>query len=153
MSAYPYESEYIDFSSLEDLQQFGIFYLTSESCGYSMRVLFDVNETGEQYLSAFFGGLQFMADTWNHTAGSKHSIMLPHSVCRDIYIFCLLESGQFEMIFSLTRDNQTRLHGFRALDWNKANPELDAIKALGFSIGRLYYGKNRNQHMMSGRTY
>ena len=143
------------YESTQELKHFGFDRLTSESCGYSMRILFDINQQARDILSSFFGGnVEFNNSGWNGREDHHWSVMLPSSLIIDIYIFAMLESGEYEIC--LKSDNESCeiagiypwLRFYYTLD--DCNKERDKLRELGFNW-RVYHGKNRNQHMFSGR--
>jgi len=139
----------------DELKKFGIEYLTSEACGYSMRALFDINQIGQDYLSAFFGGIEFLANGWN--SSSKKSVMLPKGqFIIDLLIFCYLES-EFACALYVDAGN-AKVVGLQPMIRFYNSPEDCTTEARHFSDSwqtnyRIYEGKNRNTHAFSGRTY
>lgn len=88
-----------------DLKQFGIGYLTGESCAYSMRMLCDVNEDGQALLADFFGmsGIQ-LDKNWNSTVGDKPaigSILLVHDLVLKIAQFAFYRAGALAVVVGL----------------------------------------------------
>lgn len=139
------------YNVIDDLKQFGIEYLTSESCGYSMRGLYDVDSRGQALLSAFFGGIEFTARGWN--ASDKKSIMLSRYVLIDLLIFCHLESG-FEVAIYANPDDSKAI-GLQPMirfydNFEDYKIERERLESWGLNY-RLYTGKNRNRHAFSGR--
>lgn len=139
----------------DELKRFGLDYLTSESCGYSMRALFDINQQGQELLSAFFGGVDFLATGWN--SRDKQSVMLPKGqFILDLLIFCYLET-QYTCALYVNYENAKAV-GLQPMIRFYNSVEDCNIEAQHFTDSwnmnyRIYNGKNRNCHMFSGRTY
>lgn len=74
-----------------DLEQFGIRLLTGEACGLAMRGLFDLDKSGAAIVRSFLG-VQELKENWN--SGAVASVMLPYSVCEDLFIFAAMYSGR-----------------------------------------------------------
>ena len=88
-------------SSWRDLEEFGIVYLTGESCGISYRMLCDVTEDGLRILREMLGLSELKLNgPWNvSTRGKKHvgSIMLSNEMIAPIAVFALLDNGYAEV--------------------------------------------------------
>lgn len=139
---------------VNELRIFGFNYLTSESCGYSMRILFDIDSQAENLLSSFFGGqVEFNNVGWN--SRDKKSIMLIREMLLSLYIFCQLEINyNVALVTDYESCKNIGVHPFiRFYDsMENCNLELPKLKEIGYNY-RIYSGKNRNQHAFSGRTY
>lgn len=80
--------------SFKDLKAYGINALTGEACGYSLRVLCDLNEDGVALIEEFFGStLQVTENSnWNSQVEEKPavgSVMLARSIFQDLALYCL----------------------------------------------------------------
>lgn len=97
-----------------DMQQFGLTYLTGESCSYTMRVLWDLNDDGVELIADFLGiphhavyadeqcgtvvvpAKGMLAKNWNSMVGEKKavaSIMLPQAIIPELARFALFRHG------------------------------------------------------------
>jgi len=133
------------------LQSMGIKYLTSESCGYSMRGLYDINDNGRELLNSFFGGLvEFNNRAWNYNDEYKYSVMLPRSIILELTIFCLLET-EYSYILLMDESSCKDAGVYRFMSCWHDESFYERFKSLGFNY-RIYSGKNRNYHHFSGRT-
>jgi len=137
----------MDFS--DALRQFGIDYLTGESCGYALRALFDVTETGQKFISVFFGDIDMLRNGWNNHQAK--SILLPKIMIADLLVFCLLEDPVgYSHVIIAKNGTDTWVRAYR--DYDLAMEE--ARKHTNLEIAwRIVSGQNRNTHAMSGRTY
>lgn len=140
-------------SNWNELEEYGIVYLTSESCGLMWRALFDVTEKGRQIIGTMFGygGLK-LAEAWNGSSSAgKHigSILLTPEIMPVVAVFALLQSGCIE-----TWKFDTVVYGIE--------PDDDRDECVRFIVGfhgnkglrRLAYqgtAGERNQHVMTGR--
>jgi len=63
--------------SWHDLREFGIWFLTGESCGYGGRLLCDLTEHGAEFFKNYFGGnVEFKKNSnWNSGAVADLSIV------------------------------------------------------------------------------
>lgn len=115
------------FTCLADLAKVGIYYLTGEACGISMRLLFDFTEHGRQLICKSFGlpmSTEF-ADAWNrgHDADPHvGSIFLTHDQCWPIMVTACFEyphgllhcvirirsTHQDDVILAVTNDEMAR---------------------------------------------
>lgn len=152
---FDYKSKFIcnQYDIVKQLQKFGIDFLTGESCGYSMRVLCDVNQAGAELLSDFFGGVALLADNWN--PGASKSVMLTRSVLEDLFIFATLQANPGITLVSMEHSEQSG-KSYRMFENNISQDdiiaELDYLRGRGWTVCRVYWGKNRNQHMITGRV-
>jgi hypothetical protein len=82
---------------LKDLEPYGIYPLTGESCRLFLRVLCDYDEIGEKVLGARYGASKVkFAEPWNSaTNNRKHvgSVMLLREDYQSIGVFALLLAG------------------------------------------------------------
>ncbi len=151
-------------TSWKDMVPFGINLLTSESCAYNLRGLFDLNDEGVKLVADYFGlhdcdsckcnsGL---ATNWNSQVWLKPavgSIMLPHSIFQPLAIFALMHVAKFRYVYvSDQRGHETKVLGVReplrediaAMYTScRVNPSIDHPEQ---SHG------GRNIHQFSGRT-
>lgn len=76
----------IKLTCLHDFEQLGFYALTGESCGYSMRILFDLSPEAAGDFAAYVGvRREGLNDNWNSSNGAVASAMLP-SNCWDYYV-------------------------------------------------------------------
>jgi hypothetical protein len=140
----------------EVLKSHGIDWLTGESDGYSFRGLYDITPAAEVILSDFLGGsVKFEQDAWNGSNGSKHSVLLPHSILPELAVYILLTDHTYDMVCHVDYsaiDCQSALHGFVG-SWDDWQEYFDWTKSHNAKLGRFYRGTvSRNQHMMSERV-
>lgn len=105
--------------SWRDLEDFGIDALTGEACGYAMRLLCDVTESGKALIESFFGGRIELTPGGNWNRGSDDdphvgSVLLPRSILRDLAAFCLLRDAPADSMVALMRDQRDDTHGYPA---------------------------------------
>ena len=138
------------YNMIDELKQFGFDYLTSESCGYSMRGLYDINENAQDLLSAFLGHVTCNANGWN--SRDKKSVMLSHATVKDLLIFCSLQSFEYILLCNAEDSKREGFNPFMyACNTEDECLELrESLRDMGIDF-RLYNGVNRNQHQMSGR--
>jgi hypothetical protein len=78
---------------LEALEKlFGITYLTGESCGLSMRGLYDLTPDGAELLTEFLGGCAPTAPAWNGHNGAKKSALLQYQTALHLLIYGLCQT-------------------------------------------------------------
>lgn len=83
-------------TSWTDLKEYGIGYLTSESCAYGLRLLCDLNLDGVDLLREYFGTNVVGEDPWNSEVNGKPSvasIMLPRELLIPLAKYILFRSG------------------------------------------------------------
>ena len=156
-------------NEIEYLKNQGIGFLTSESCGIGIRLLFDLSIRGKEIVESFFS-IKAMNQNWNPYVGEDvaiASIRLPRAVLRPLAIFCLLMNGA-EAVFDVQDSNERMLTKHLVAVWNDPGfasvYELDEYKKLYEDYNRIYNGKFRiwedhstgamgtNTHVFSGRT-
>lgn len=98
----------ISLCKIRDLEQYGIEYLTGESCALGLRGLYDVTEHGRQIIADAFGipNIQ-LPDAWNcGTDDNPHvgSIMLTEKTLEQIAVFALFQG------LDTKRSGYTELH-------------------------------------------
>lgn len=78
-----------------DLERYGIFLLTGESCGIGMRVLCDLSREGVENLELFFGGNLKITEgsNWNGSNNAVASILLPRGILNELAAFLLLKAS------------------------------------------------------------
>lgn len=147
-------------NNLAGLAQFGINALTGEACAFSLRVLCDVNEDGENLLKDYFGtpGMQ-LADPWNSTvngAPSVGSVMLPRSIAMDLATFALFRAGALAVVTTAGGHTTGIFDKERFADYEKLSA-ADPVR--GFSILRnpqlgshAPMQGSRNVHAATGRV-
>lgn len=138
-------------SSWHDLRQFGINFLTGESCGIGMRALCDLTRDGKELIEEFFGGNLVCQDQTEWNSGVS-SILLPRGIFTELAAFCLLKKYDVVMV------TPGEARGYSAEDWpKKGQPMLDFYREQGMKGCRTYQkygtagGGTRNRHLMSGR--
>ena len=111
------------FTCLADLAKVGIYYLTGEADGLSMRLLFDFTEYGRRLICKTFGLLSDtkFSESWNRGHDDDQhvgSIFLAHDQCWPIMVIACFEypheklygvvrirsEHQDDMIFAVTND-------------------------------------------------
>ena len=84
------------YNSWEDLEEFGIIYLTSESCKFNLRILCDLTEKGKEIICDFFNlEPNSLAKPWGSVGSQVHvaSILLPRGIFQDLVTFCINTSS------------------------------------------------------------
>jgi len=135
-------------SNFRDLEEYGIVYLTGESCHQMLRILCDLTQQGKDIVEKAFG-FKINSENWN--TGSKDnphvaSIMLaPHSIPQ-IAVYCLLP--EFAWV-GISNDNAV----FGVNSDKELQDYKDMCERRGYKVLRQFKGKTytRNQHQMSGR--
>jgi len=77
------------------LEKFGVKLLTGEACGLAMRGLFDLTENGKALMQEFLR-VECNSEAWNRGSDDDPhvaSVMLPYSVCKDLFIFAHVRAG------------------------------------------------------------
>jgi hypothetical protein len=74
----------------DDLKDVGIDLLTGEACGLAMRVLCNLNEEGVKLWETFTRSTCDTKNAWND---GHASVMIPHSMFRDLWIFGQVMKG------------------------------------------------------------
>lgn len=75
------------YRSGDDLKELGIRLLTGEACGLAMRVLCDLNEDGIKLWETFTRTKVVPESNWNSSDGDSASVMIPHGMFQDLWIF------------------------------------------------------------------
>ena len=146
--------------SIEDLEAYGLNYLTGEACALSQRLLFDMNDNGADLMCEYFG-LQFksaFAQAWNSQVNGKlatASIMLPRSpdFYRELFKFLLFREGYPAVAYHPDYSSVNGLDNSELAAWNGEcgaenkwslyhNPRPSGQPSVG----------TRNVHAMTGRT-
>lgn len=135
-------------SNWEHLEPFGIRYLTSESCGYGLRLLCDVNQQGREAIGLFFGQCRLLplSKNWNSEVNGEPavgSVMLPRSIFRDLAAFLLLEEGHEVIVI---RDHEVSGCSREMYEKHQGAPIMQDARIL------FNQGYSRNQHQFTGRT-
>ena len=81
-----------------DLRRYGISPLTGEACTFGLRVLTDLTERGRRIVLDMLGAECTLRPNWN--SGSEFSMMIPRSLFKDLYVWCLVSEGIDEIIVS-----------------------------------------------------
>ena len=87
-------------SDWNDLKEYGIQFLTGERCGYSMRILCDLNEDGKKLIESFFC-MKVDENNWNNTVNGKPavaSVMIPYDLFKQLATYCLFHVGNYAMV-------------------------------------------------------
>lgn len=138
-----------------DFGEFGIGFLTGESCAYNFRILFDLTAEGKTLMLSFLGMPEDtkMAEPWSSYVGGQPtvaSVMLPPSLFFELSVFTLFERANVDIV--VIRDHtvagytQDQIDGF----WPGALASLEKDGARVIHNPRAKHG--RNQHQMSGRV-
>jgi hypothetical protein len=161
--------------SFRDLEEYGIKYLTGESCAYGLRVLCDVTERGKGLIEAFLGNrVEVIRDkSWNHGNDDDPNIgtvMLTRGMLRDLGAFILLytrlpgemvvmvesQYGEYPAIFDAEHVARIRADLREYGKDGEGKSFWDYIKTI-YHVSRYLakpeqaVGGDRNQHQMSGR--
>jgi hypothetical protein len=153
----------ISINGWNDLQKYGIEWLTGEACGLGYRILCDVNKNGKHVLEKCLGVPNIeLAENWNTRSSiGEHigSIMLAPDMLKPLAIFALLEYGCREVLFD---EESGSVYGVEARDTPECVEEWKSIHAGWHKEGEprksmrryAYAGTagDRNVHMMSGRV-
>lgn len=81
-----------NFNSWADFREYGINFLTGEACAFSMRLLCDLSEKGQEVVTDFLGlpsSIQ-LAPSWNSHVGEAPavaSVMLPRGLFQELARF------------------------------------------------------------------
>lgn len=146
----------LTYYSASDLNQFGVNYLTGESCRYGMRVLCDLSKEGVELICDFMGlpaDTKF-AENWNTMVGTDApavaSVMLARETLKPLAKFAMIRAGALWVV----HQNDSTLHGYTAEDmsrWGITEERLREVYPSVKYVGPLSAG-SRNTHAMSGRT-
>jgi hypothetical protein len=132
-------------SSWIDFKEYGIIYLTRESCSYNLRILFDLTTEGAKLLTDFLGQNVSIQNNSNWNSKAVASIMLPPSIFEDLAIFTLFEKTDCVRINKYWNN----LIGFNQKEVNDGSAET--ITGYSRTFTKSTSG-SRNLHCMSGRT-
>ncbi len=81
-------------SKIEDLAEYGIFYLTGEADNLMFRGLYDLTKQGAEIVTNCYGlKVDCFVDNWNPGHDDNPhvgSVMLTHNAWQDVGVFCLL---------------------------------------------------------------
>lgn len=153
------DDKFIPVHSFNDLKQFGINFLTGESCAYAMRLLCDVNEDGRALLADFFGMPDIqLAKNWNSSVNEKPSVgsfMLPRSILKELAQFAFFKAGARAVAHSphsiIGIFTEERFEGYRKLNEGIDKPGFSFCRNLAMTSGAPMAG-SRNVHAFSGRA-
>lgn len=150
-----------NFNSWADFRDYGINFLTGESCGYAMRLLCDVSEKGRELVTSFLG-LPYdtkLQPNWNSKVGEADaigSILLPRGLFKELarYIaFHVLNHAyvleQADGSVHSYPEGYMEAHG---LTIEKARDLLAGSWYTNPAVGRSGTVGGRNVHAMSGRV-
>lgn len=150
-----------NFHSWTDFKEFGINYLTGESCAYGMRALCDVSNKGRETLCSFLG-LPYdtaFAENWNSMVGDDPAIgsmLIPRGLFKELarYIaFHVLNHAyvleQADGSVHSYPEGYMEAHG---LTIEKARDLLAGSWYTNPAVGRSGTVGGRNVHAMSGRV-
>lgn len=147
-------SSNISLNSNTELDKYGIVPLTGESCAYSLRLLCDVTEHGEELLDAFFGGVEFTSANWNHgsdTLPHTHSVMLPYSILQDLKVYILLHVEGLAHVIVFADGTMTGTDNKEVVDTHRKYEPDDSTRYFTNPYSPSARD-GRNVHMMSGRA-
>lgn len=137
-------------SNLDQLTEYGIKWLTGESCKYSMRGLCDLSQKGRLNVCEFLGiGAPDLPRNWNTTVGSDPavaSIMLTRTTLRELTRFLLHKEG-----FTHVYMGGMQVIGMSSEEYVKT-AEQGMVWGSDWSVCRAAGEQTRNTHAMSGRT-
>jgi len=137
-----------------DLEPYGLIYLTGESCGLGMRILFDLTPAGVNLLQEFWGSNVTIqtGSNWNHSDGQVASIMLSPAIFDDLAAFTLAHEYPIVVVVNHREEGWSShwIAGYSQEDWAEYKDRCFAL----YKTVRVYTnaGKMRNQHQFSGRT-
>jgi len=143
--------------SWNDLREYGIDPLTGESCGYSMRLLCDLDQNGVELIREFLGGTMdfIVGSNWNSTGATSlphiASVMLSHELLKPLAAYVLLREG-----YHIVIQRQYNTVGCRQDVWDNEFREI--FKKSGDKNYRIFHQPTnpahcgRHVHMMSGRA-
>jgi hypothetical protein len=136
----------VNLSSVNELSNWGLIYLTGEADPYGQRMLVDVNEQGKKILEQFFSCELVMQPNWNSSHGQKWSVLLPHSIKKELMLFILFHIEGCDCAYP----SYNGFYGYKGEEYiNRASTEF-----LNDVIWNTNRGKsnNTNQHQFSGRV-
>lgn len=141
--------------SLADLEEFGICFLTGESCAYNMRALFDLNAEGKQLMEKFLG-VQITSEPWNKFVNEQPavaSILMPMELIPALNKFVLLEEGH-DLLYIQPR----AIFGYNSLEWESLTDdsreyllENGTLLVNPAKQSNAPHRGGRNEHIISGR--
>lgn len=142
----------VHLNSNRDLEKYGVNPLTSESCGYGLRLLCDLTEHGCELMDAFLGGVEVTSDNWNHgSEADPHvkSIMLPYGILRDLKVYILLHVEQMKYVVVFPDGCMSGTNDDEVLEEiRKHDTDIHVYSNYNQSNTR----GGRNVHQMSGRS-
>ena len=139
------------------LKEHGFCMLTGEACGYSMRILFDIDDNAKRILSGYFGSaVEFNNGAWNGRDGAKNSVMLPRDMIESLAIYILLSECEYTHVIVCSTESakDAGIHPFvRAYhNYDDYSEDISQLRKFGYDW-RLYSGETaRNRHAFSGRV-
>jgi hypothetical protein len=147
----------------------GVGFLTSESCGLGMRLLFDLSDRGKRLVEMFFS-VRCENPNWNSRVGAAEavaSIRMPRSILKELCIFALFLNGA-QYVFDAHEEGAVVFSQHLVAVWaDKGDPRnLDEFKKLRDDYNRVFDGKFKiwdnystsrapgltNTHVYSGRS-
>jgi len=147
------------------MEQFGVKYLTGESCRYAMRALCDLNQAGRELMVDYFGlGAGPLARPWNSSVNeqpSVASILLHRDSLPQIAQFALFRAGALAVLMAQQRWEQHGLFESQLiLDYTElierqiaqdGKTDYTLVRNYGADTSAPHLG-TRMLHAMSGRT-
>ena len=132
--------------STQDLERYGIMWLTGEADPYALRILCDLNEQGMQIIKEFLG-LSDMSvfKNWNSKNNATGSFMMPRSMYRDLLKFIIFHVEGCDCAY----ESYDGYQGYMQADIDRASDDFKTRLTWNFNRGKQ---NNRNTHAMSGRT-
>lgn len=151
-----------NFHSWTDFKEFGINYLTGESCAYGMRALCDVSNKGRETLCSFLG-LPYdtaFAENWNSMVGDDPAIgsmLIPRGLFKELARYIAFNVLNFKYVVEMPNGY---VHAYA--DGYFEDNGLTLAKARGILNGNWYTNHalsatgavvgGRNVHAFSGRA-
>ena len=139
------EDKRINLCSTEDLAKYGIMWLTGEADPYSLRVLCDLNDQGQEIIKAFLGLSDMTVfKNWNSRNNATGSFLMPRSMYMDLIKFILFHVEGCDCAYKTFNGFQ----GYMEHHVERASDEFKADLIWNYNRGKT---NNRNVHAMSGR--
>lgn len=149
---------------INDLQKYGINFLTGEACSYGTRVLCDLNEDGVKVVSSWLGIKEdsFPAN-WNSKVNGKPAVasfLLPLGCLRELFLWVLIHVEKYEVVLDMQHSDMVGMN--KDSEHYKLYTKLAAeMKALGepYTVAVRHFQQDtersvsgRNVHQFSGRV-
>jgi hypothetical protein len=144
------------------MRLYGIDALTGEACGYAMRLLCDLTESGRDLIQRFLGGtvLILPASHWNPgSPNDPHvgSVLLPRSILGDLAAFTLLYVTSQTAIVTFSDGRVASLDTEQFERYRELDADRSDESTFPRMIDRVWRRPtetiaSRNVHQMSGRV-